>query len=65
MPEMTNAVSPILISYLCDKCGEGGLVATGVTHSEWPAKYEHICDYCNGKALLNECYPRIDYDLTN
>jgi hypothetical protein len=63
MPEMTSVVSPKLIYYLCDKCGEGGLVSTGNLFPNWPAKYEHICDCCNARSLLNESYPRVDFDV--
>jgi ribosomal protein S27AE len=62
MPETTNPVSSLLISYVCDECGQGGMVATGVTQEPWPAKYEHICDNCGAVAILAESYPRIDYE---
>ncbi len=63
MPEEINPVSSVLMSYICDECGEGGLVSTGVMFPSWPAKYEHICDCCGMRAALNEPYPRIEYDL--
>jgi hypothetical protein len=63
MPEEINPVSSFLMSYLCDYCGEGGMVATGVDHPSWPAKYEHVCDNCGKLALLPEQYPRIVYEI--
>lgn len=63
MPETLNPVSPLLVSYICDECGEGGLVNTGTAFSTWPAKYQHICDHCGAIAILNECYPRVEYTV--
>ena len=47
-----------IIEYICDKCHAGKMKPTNIMLTSTPPKYEHVCPYCNSKAILDHTYPR-------
>ncbi len=49
------------VDYICDNCGEGHMLPTGIALLSYPAKYEHKCTKCGSKQYFKETYPAIRY----
>lgn len=55
-----NEVDTFLERKKCDSC-QGELIATGVTLTSYPPQYQHVCNRCEKKVVLESIYPRISY----
>lgn len=46
MPEREKRVETFLVEYVCDECGRGEMVGTGLTKTVDPPLFEHKCNNC-------------------
>lgn len=62
MPEVTTPVTPVQISYICDKCNVGMMTSTGTAQTSFPFSLVHCCDHCGERETFRgKTYPRIEY----
>ena len=59
MPEIKLPVSVFQVEFICDVCGEGKMLPTGIMLPSKPEKYEHVCSYCNQKENFEKVYGQI------
>ena len=60
--EQEKEVKSYQINYICDKCGKGKMIATGISlHCGSLASYEHVCDECGIRERFDKEYPTIRY----
>lgn len=60
--EKEYSVNPIGVKYICDDCEKGELLPNG--NNKWnvaPPQFEHECNHCNARKMLNEKFPLIRY----
>ena len=61
--EQEKEVKSYQINYICDKCGKGKMIATGMSmHCGNYSSHEHICDECGVRENLDKKYPAIRYE---
>jgi len=65
MPRIQRPVRPILVDYICDKCGKGSYRHSGTDNMKvlWsnPPKFPHECTECGDRKYFIEKYPTIRY----
>ena len=61
MPEQEWEVQTIKVQYVCDSCGNGHMVPTGLCLNSFPPKYPHTCNNCDQKQMFSERYPCMRY----
>lgn len=49
------------VDYICDKCGEGGMVFTGQVALSNPPQHYHRCEVCGWTQAFPLTYPRTEY----
>ncbi|AOY53362.1 hypothetical protein [Clostridium perfringens] len=57
-------IKPVLVKYICDFCNKGEMMPNG--KNNWlsnPPKFEHKCNKCGNKIVLNEKYPITRYKI--
>jgi len=57
-------VQPVGVRYRCDSCKSGEMLPTG--SNDWSSNlpnFEHKCNKCGAKVILNEKYPLIRYEI--
>ncbi len=62
MAEIKREAKMFMVTYVCDKCGEGEMVLQRnkpVLMSN-PPQYSHECDKCGDVQRLNKAYPYPD-----
>lgn len=57
MPEQREQVKTIHVDYICDECGKGKMEFVAGTIDCW----EHQCEICDHKQILEEQYPKVEY----
>ena len=62
MSEVKTPVVAMNVEYICDECGEGRMIHTGVCLLSSPPQYPHQCNKCGHVKTLRECYPLIRYE---
>lgn len=63
MAEKRTEVKTYVVRYICDDCGEGEMVPTGLCLSIWPAQYPHKCNKCGAsETFIGSTYPRTVYE---
>ena len=62
MPELNKKVETYIINYVCDECGEGLMLPTGMAFYTSPLQYEHRCDNCGDTQKFHDKkYPLTQY----
>ncbi|EGT0683314.1 hypothetical protein IZT14_001706 [Clostridium perfringens] len=60
--EKEFCVKPVLVKYMCDFCNEGEMIPNSKNYwSLDPPKFEHKCNKCGKKIILDEKYPIMRY----
>lgn len=61
MPQIKSEVKTYLVTYKCDQCNKGDMIATGVC-LEYPLKiFPHVCNACGFQHnFREEAYPRTE-----
>lgn len=59
MAEILRKVTPFEYNYICDKCNNGMMKATGEKNSD--GAFEHKCMICSHTDYLTKSYPHIEY----
>ena len=59
MPEVSRKVVPYQYNYVCDKCDNGMMRASGEKGED--GLYPHKCMICGNTASLKNSYPRVEY----
>jgi len=59
--EKIRRVKPIQYIMLCDECGNGEMMPTGVVLTSFPEQYQHVCNECGCVKTYNKQYPFIEY----
>lgn len=58
MPEKETEVKTYSVDYVCDSCGKGRMIPTGVCYDMYPPLYPHYCSDCDKKGDFGYRYPR-------
>jgi hypothetical protein len=61
MAEVKKPVQTFYIEYLCDACGIGNMMPTGVSNPVYPPLYVHKCTHCNNVVSFTKTYPTVKY----
>lgn len=61
MSETRSQVRVMRVDYICDKCGEGGMVFTGQVALSNPPQHYHRCEVCGWAQTFPLTYPRTEY----
>lgn len=61
MSETRSQVRVMRVDYICDKCGEGGMVFTGQVALSNPPYHYHRCEVCGWTQAFPMTYPRTEY----
>lgn len=59
MPKIETPVGWVLEEYVCDACGKGKMIPTGMTLMSQPAQYPHRCDTCDAHQNFKARYPNL------
>ena len=66
MSTYRRSVKTYLVGKNCPECGPGEMKSTGnsTALTVHPPKYthEHQCTHCGHKEMLDESYPKIEYE---
>ena len=62
MTERTYELRAVGVDYLCDACGDGVTVATGLMLPTDPPKWPHQCNKCGHTANLEQKYPTVRFE---
>lgn len=63
MAEIRMEVRAVQISLICDECGTGEMIPTGVALMSSPPQYPHVCSNCGASInVRGKRYPFIDYE---
>lgn len=57
MSESKKLVRTYEIDYMCDVCGIGRVLPTGICYTTFPPKFPHECSHCHEKYIFNFTYP--------
>jgi hypothetical protein len=60
--ENRTEVKTFKVSYICDNCGEGEMIDTGVVLTRNPMLYKHRCNKCFDVQNFPVNYPIIRYE---
>ena len=63
MGEISQEVKTYNIHYLCDKCGKGEMLSTGITLTTMPPQYPHKCTACDNTDTFFKRYPYKSYEI--
>ncbi|SFU39629.1 hypothetical protein [Alicyclobacillus macrosporangiidus] len=55
-----SPVHVVQVRAFCEECG-GELKSTGFGWPDFPMKYEHICDGCGNRYMLEMVYPATEF----
>jgi uncharacterized protein (DUF983 family) len=55
-------VKPVGVDYICDDCGAGTMVQTGMMLLSNPGQYKHRCSHCGKEVGFFTKYPDIRYE---
>jgi predicted RNA-binding Zn-ribbon protein involved in translation (DUF1610 family) len=58
MSEKQTPVQTVVVDYVCDSCGEGHMLPTGITLTSNPPQYPHKCDKCGTQDVFLTRYPQ-------
>lgn len=62
MPEARQAMVPVQIDYVCDRCGQGRMRPTGMTLTSNPPQYPHACTACDARGTFLVIYPTVRFE---
>lgn len=62
MAETKKPVQTVLITYVCDKCGAGEMLPTGIMQLTDPPKWPHRCGACGHEQTFYCKYPKLGYE---
>lgn len=62
MAEKKIKVKVYQVTYICDACGVGEMVPTGVALMSNPPQYPHKCNKCGSENTLRSKYPKTVYE---
>ena len=60
--ENRTEVKTFKVSYICNNCGEGEMIDTGVVLTRNPMSYKHRCNKCFDIQYFPVKYPVIRYE---
>lgn len=63
MSELKQKIYPIKVTMICDTCGKGSMIPTGISHPVYPMRYEHRCNHCGKVDTFEKVYPVIDWSI--
>lgn len=61
MPLEQLPLRPVQVKYVCDVCGEGEYLPTGIMLTSNPPQFPHECDSCGDSQTFTEKYPTVRY----
>ena len=59
MAEVSRKVTPYQYNYICDKCENGMMRASGEKDAD--GLFPHKCMICSHTTALKKSYPRVEY----
>lgn len=67
MPERVWAAKPVIVEYLCDACGQGGMVRDGKPPDVFgeQVSYGHVCNACGVHQYFGHAFPWVKHVCVN
>jgi hypothetical protein len=63
MPKQRVEMKVFTVKWICDECGQGEMVPTGIELMSYPAQYPHKCNRCgHGETARGVKYPQTYYE---
>lgn len=59
--ERYSPAKTVLVDHMCEICGVGRMVATGVMFTSQPPLIEHKCDLCSAVQSYRKNYPHFSF----
>lgn len=66
MPEQQFEIQPVVVRYICDKCGDGEMLQSGkIAWMTDPPQMPHKCTKCGHEQAFTEKYPAVRFVTSN
>lgn len=62
MSEVRQEVKTFVVNKTCDKCNKGIMKQIKVNVIQEPITYTHRCSNCENEEILDQSYPRFEYE---
>jgi len=61
MSEVSKEAKTSMVRYICDECGDGEMLTTGMIYHTNPPQWEHRCNQCGTVKSFPCKYPDIRF----